>query len=194
MTGAPQGVFAGPLHGAVSGAVFALLLGTVCVSDLRTRRIPNRLVLAIACLGFANALLAAGTSAGQGVARAAAGMGVGFVLWLPFYLLRMMGAGDVKFFAAACAWLGPAIAVRATLLSAVFGGVLALLWVAGGMVRQQRAVRAAAAVAAATAATAANGVGLGLPASADARFRKLPYGVAMAAGLAVAAWMSAIPS
>ena len=34
------------------GAVFALLLGAVCVSDLRTRRIPNRLVLVIAVLGI----------------------------------------------------------------------------------------------------------------------------------------------
>ena len=181
-----EGVFAGPLHGAVAGAVFALLLVAVCVSDLRTRRIPNWLVLVILGLGLANAAAVSGWS---GLVRAVAGVSVGLILWLPFHLFRMMGAGDVKFFAAACAWFGPATAVRASLLSAIFGGVLAILWFAGGVVRQ-RAVRGAVASASEVSAGDAT---VGLP-RLDARFRKLPYGLAMAAGLATAAWMSAFPS
>lgn len=168
-------MFAGPLHGMVAGAVFALLLTAVCVTDLRTRRIPNRLVLVIAGFGLANAVAA---SAAPGLARAAAGAGVGLILWLPFYLLRMMGAGDVKFFAAACAWLDPTTALRAALLSAVFGGVLALVWVAGSLVKQ-RALRASAAMASDTAAGVVR---------SDPRSRKLPYGLAMVAGLTVAVW------
>ena len=187
MTGTPQGVFAGPLHGAVAGAVFALLLAAVCVSDLRTRRIPNWLVLVILGLGLANAAAVSGWS---GLVRAVAGVGVGLILWLPFHLFRMMGAGDVKFFAAACAWFGPATAVRATLLSAIFGGVLAILWVASGVVRR-RAVRG---VAAPASEGSPGGATIdGLP-KLDARSRKLPYGLAMAAGLATAVWLSATPS
>ena len=175
------------MHGAVAGAVFALLLATVCASDLRTRRIPNWLVLLILGLGLANA---AAVSGGSGVLWAAAGVGVGLILWLPFSVLRMMGAGDVKFFAAACAWFGPATAVRASLLSAIFGGVLAILWIAGGVVRR-RAVRGVAASASEGSTGGATMGGLPRP---DARFRKLPYGLAMAAGLASAVWWSAIPS
>jgi prepilin peptidase CpaA len=40
----------------------------------------------------------------------------------------MMGAGDVKLFAAAGAWLGPAGAVNAAIAAAILGGVLALGW------------------------------------------------------------------
>ena len=172
---APQGMFAGPMHGTIAAVVLALLLTAVCVSDLRSRRIPNWLVLLIAGLGLANAVAA---SSGTGLVRAAASVGVGLILWLPFYLLRMMGAGDVKFFAAACAWLDPITALRAALLSAVFGGVLALVWVAGSVVRQ-RALRASA--------TTASEVAAG-PLRSDPRSRKMPYGLAMVAGLTVAVW------
>jgi prepilin peptidase CpaA len=155
-----------------------LLLAAVCVSDLRSRRIPNWLVLLIAGFGLANAV--AGGSA-SGLVRAAASVGVGLILWLPFYILRMMGAGDVKFFAAACAWLDPTTALRAALLSAVFGGVLALVWVAGSLVRQ-RASRAHVPT------SGGGGVAAGPPRPVDPRSRKLPYGLAMAAGLTVAVW------
>jgi prepilin peptidase CpaA len=172
--GAAGGAFAGPLHGALASTVLALLLVAACVWDVRVRRIPNWLVLAIVGLGLANAV--AGTSV-SGLVWAVASVGIGLILWLPFYFLRMMGAGDVKFFGAACAWLDPATALRAALLSAVFGGVLALVWIAGSAVRQ-RAPRAAASITGGPAASL----------RPDPRSRKLPYGVAMAAGLAVAVW------
>jgi prepilin peptidase CpaA len=174
MGGTPQGVFAGPMHGAVAAAVLGLLLVAVCVSDLRSRRIPNWLVLLIVGFGLANAVAGASVS---GLARAAASVGVGLILWLPFYLLRMMGAGDVKFFAAACAWLNPTTAVRAALLSAIFGGGLALLWVVRGLLLQRAAHRRSVA-----------GV-IAVSPSPEPRQSKLPYGLAMVAGLATAAWL-----
>ena len=171
-------MFAGPWHGTVSAAALALLLLAVCVSDLRSRRIPNWLVLVILGFGLANVLALSGL---PGVARAAASVGFGFVLWLPFHFFRMMGAGDVKFFAATCAWIDPTTALRAALLSAVLGGVLALVWVAGAAGARQRALRA---VAAPTGGTAA-----GESLRPDSRWRRIPYGLAMAAGLAAAIWL-----
>jgi len=172
-------MFAGPLHGVVAAAALALLLLAVCVSDLRSRRIPNWLVLVILVLGLANAVALSSVS---GVARAAASVGIGLVLWLPLHFLRMMGAGDVKFFAATCAWLDPTTAIRAALLSAIFGGVLALVWVAGAASARQRALRAIAA----SGTTASEST----PLRSDSRWRRMPYGLAMAAGLAAAVWLS----
>jgi prepilin peptidase CpaA len=139
-----------------SGAAFVAMLAAAAVSDARTRRIPNALVAAIALLGVAVAVVAAPWPAG--LERAALGALTGLALWLPFHLLGWMGAGDVKLFAAASVWLGPAAAVRAALLTALLGGVLALGWAAWLRVRRGEGER------------------------------RLPYGIAMAAALAVAAW------
>lgn len=163
------------------GVMFAVLLAAACVSDLRTRRIPNVLVLATAVTGVGVTIASLGILHGAG--RALGGMGVGLALWLPFWLLRMMGAGDVKLFAAGAAWLGPAGAFEGALLAALTGGVLSLLYLlfqhgfsytvmrlAHGL-RQPGALREAA------------------PTKWD---RRMPYALAMTSGLLLAAWRPGI--
>jgi prepilin peptidase CpaA len=171
-------VFAGPAQSAVAGAAFVLLLGAVCVSDLRTRRIPNKLVLVIAVLGTLYSVAALPVL--PGLAKALGGLAVGLALWFPFYVLRMLGAGDVKFFAAASTWIGASAALQAALLSALLGGALAILWLAGRagwqLLGRQRAAHAARTQA------------LGPTEPAAPAGGKLPYGVAMAAGLALVFW------
>lgn len=167
--------------GGVVGAVFASLLVAACVSDLRTRRIPNVLVLAIALTGLGVGMAFEGPLQGGG--RAIMGLGAGLALWLPFWLLRMMGAGDVKLFAAGAAWLGPAGALEGALLAGLCGGVLSIVYLlfqhgfsytlmrlAHGM-QQPSALREVA------------------PAKWD---RRMPYALAMAAGLLIAAWRPGI--
>src|SRR4030095_1932515 len=76
-----------------------------CLHDLRNRRIPNYLTFGSAAL----AVLYAGVAAGwAGLCVALAGWSVGIVLFIPFFLLRGMGGGDVKLLAALGAWVGPA--------------------------------------------------------------------------------------
>lgn len=118
-------MFAGPAP-AVGSVVLVALLTVACVSDLRTRLIPNRLVLVIIAAGFAFALIA--NSAIGGFSRAGAGLLTGFAVWFPFYLLRMLGAGDVKLYAAAATFLGARGAIEGALYTALFGGVLALVY------------------------------------------------------------------
>ena len=94
-----------------------------CVTDLRSRRIPNALTFSAA----AAALLAHGALGGwDGTTTAIAGYLVGLMLFLPFFLLGGMGAGDVKLIAAVGAWLGPSQAVWAVLFTALAGGALAI--------------------------------------------------------------------
>jgi prepilin peptidase CpaA len=51
---------------------------------------------------------------------------VGTVLFLPFFLLRGMGGGDVKLLAALGAWLGPGDAFWLAIYASVAGGVMAI--------------------------------------------------------------------
>src|SRR5690349_20918984 len=100
----PQGMagFGGSPESLFGGVIFTAVLAWASVFDIRTRRIPNALVAVLALLGVSYSALL--LPVGAGVQRALMGMGVGFGLWIPFYMLRMLGAGDVKLFAAPSCW------------------------------------------------------------------------------------------
>jgi len=91
--------------------------------DLLRHRIPNELNLAAMLAAIGLAYSSGGT---HGVASSVAGAAVGCAAFAPFYLLRGMGAGDVKLMAAAGAFLGPADALAAAALAIVMGGALAV--------------------------------------------------------------------
>lgn len=110
------------------------LLALAVWHDVRTRRIPNALVFGGALLGLAlNSLYPAGASlftadfGGIGLLWSLAGLGAGLALLLPMYVLRTLGAGDVKMMAMVGAFVGPQAVVVCTVLTLLAGGVLALL-------------------------------------------------------------------
>lgn len=95
-----------------------------CVTDLRHRRIPNVLTFGAA----AAALLFHGVTSGfAGLQVAAGGWLLGTALFLPFFLLRGMGGGDVKLLAALGAWLGAASVFWLAVYASIAGGVLAIV-------------------------------------------------------------------
>lgn len=103
------------------------LLATVSIAawiDWNTWRIPNRLIAASASA----ALLLAGFAAdGIGWQQSLLGGLLGFVLFLPLYLLKGMAAGDVKLMMVIGLFTGPVIALDIVLLSCLVGGAWA--WV-----------------------------------------------------------------
>jgi len=105
------------------GAALAVALAA-CLTDVRTRRIPNVLTLGAAA-GACGYHLAAGGWSGLGTALA--GWGVGLLMFLPLFALRGMGGGDVKLLAALGAWLGPGLTVWLGLFTALAGGPIALI-------------------------------------------------------------------
>ena len=114
-------------------ALLAGLLAAALWHDLRTRRIPNRLVLWGTVGGvLLNSMLPAGAGlfqpplGGLGLLQSLAGAAAGLALLLPMYLLRALGAGDVKLMAMCGAFLGPDAVLEAALLTFLCGGVLAL--------------------------------------------------------------------
>ena len=104
--------------------IVALVVGLIgCITDVRTRRIPNVLTFGAA---FA-AVVFHSTYAGlSGLQTAVAGWLVGTALFLPFFLLRGMGGGDVKLLAALGAWLGPGAVLWLAVYSSLAGGVMAV--------------------------------------------------------------------
>ena len=101
-----------------------LLVTAAAVKDLESRRIPNRLLAA----GMAGALVLHLLSP-QPVAGLLAWLGgaaTGLAIFLPFYLVRGMAAGDVKMMAVVGAFAGPGDALRIAILAWCAGGVMAL--------------------------------------------------------------------
>src|SRR5512133_3237123 len=96
--------FLQPLDSYVPLALLAGLLLAACWFDVRSHRIPNGLVVVGMATGVAcNALVASGIGfvsalhpGGLGVLGAVAGALTGLALLFPLYLMRGMGAGDVK--------------------------------------------------------------------------------------------------
>jgi prepilin peptidase CpaA len=111
-----------PLWVTVPVVVLALLATR---EDLRTRKVPNLLTGSAFLLGLAVHLVMGGP---QGLLGAlAAGVLAGAIL-LPGWLLKFMGAGDVKLMAAIGAWLGsPRLALYAALFSLVAGGIISVV-------------------------------------------------------------------
>lgn len=172
-------MFTGSLFSLAGGVVFTALIGYAAFRDVRTRRIPNRLVVVLAVTGLVfSVYLSAGPG---GLLRSAAGIGVGFACWLPFHMVRWLGAGDVKLFAAAGSWLGATRALEGALIAGLAGAGLALVW----MVWMHGVRSTASTLSVATAAP-----GVLLPSEEDRRRRRaMPYGVALAAGALAAGWL-----
>ncbi len=108
----------------VAGLAALVLASIACWTDLRTRRIPNLLTFGAAGAGLVFHSLAPG---GSGWQVALGGWAAGVLLFSPIFLLRGIGAGDLKLLGAFGAWLGPVMAVWVGLWGAVAGGVLALV-------------------------------------------------------------------
>jgi len=107
--------------------VLLALLLVAAIYDVRYRRIPNWLNVAGVILGLAmNWILG---PPGAGILFALKGLGLAFGVYLVLYLVRAMGAGDVKLMAAVGALVGPERWFGIFLASAIVGGVMALILV-----------------------------------------------------------------
>jgi prepilin peptidase CpaA len=103
----------------------AIVIGlAACVTDLRSRRIPNVLTFggALAAIVFHTAT--AGTA---GLVSSLAGWVLGVAFFSLPFVLGGMGGGDVKLLAALGAWLGPELTIWVALYTGIAGGVLAFI-------------------------------------------------------------------
>ena len=105
-------------------AALAAMLLAAMWHDTATRRIPNTLVL----WGSLTAIGLSLSPHGIGLGSALAGGLVGFMGFLVFYLLRAVGAGDVKLAAATGLFLGHPDMLWVNLLILLAGGLLSIAW------------------------------------------------------------------
>jgi prepilin peptidase CpaA len=92
--------------------------------DLRTRRVPNPLTLGLAAAGV---LLAGFGISGLSVWASLGGLALGLAILLPGHVVGATGAGDVKLFAAAGAFIGPTHMIAAFIYTALAGGAIAIV-------------------------------------------------------------------
>lgn len=119
----------------LSGTLLGALLAWAVWTDVKSRRISNKLILAGSLTAFTlhillppGAGLFAENPGALGFLKSFAGFAVGLALLMPPYLLRTMGAGDVKLMAMVGAFVGSEIIVGVTLTTLLVGGVLALVF------------------------------------------------------------------
>jgi prepilin peptidase CpaA len=107
-------------------AIATIIAGTGigAAIDLRTRRVPNPLTMGLAAIGVLYAAVGIG---GVSIGASLEGLALGLALMLPGHLIGATGAGDVKLFAAAGAFVGPAHILTAFIYTALAGGAIAIL-------------------------------------------------------------------
>jgi prepilin peptidase CpaA len=113
-------------------SLLGAMLTIAVYTDVSRHRIPNKLTLVGLCSGL---LLQAVMAGFPGLLTGFLGGLVGLSCFAPFYVLRGMGAGDVKLLAAVGTFLGPLGAGYAAIFSLVAGGVGAIGYVLWRAVR-----------------------------------------------------------
>lgn len=105
------------------------VLAVATFTDLRSRRIPNWLVLPFLGMGLG---VSAWLHGWRGLGQSAEGMALGLVVFGVLHLMGGMGAGDVKLAAAIGAWVGPRQLMLALVVTGLAGGVMAVGWAIKG--------------------------------------------------------------
>ncbi len=110
------------------------VLAVATFTDLRSRRIPNWLVVPFLAAGF---LVPAWIEGRHGLMQSLEGFGLGALIYGILHWLGGMGMGDVKLVAAIGAWVGPHQLILSIVLTAMVGGIMALGWaICGGFLKE----------------------------------------------------------
>lgn len=105
-----------------------LVLVVSAYIDGKQLRVPNWITFPMVLSGLIyNAAVGSWGDWDHGFVAAIAGTFVGLGCLLPLYAVGGMGAGDVKLMAGIGAWLGPTTTVYAFCVSAILGGLMALV-------------------------------------------------------------------
>ncbi|NLF69399.1 MAG: prepilin peptidase [Candidatus Anammoximicrobium sp.] len=104
----------------IAWSLTAAIVVIAAVIDFRRFRVPNALTLPLCASGLLFHLLLGGL---PGLQSSAQGMALGGLLLIVFYVLGVMGAGDVKLLAGVGAWLGASATFLVFLVAALAAGV-----------------------------------------------------------------------
>ena len=102
-----------------------IVLAVATFTDLRSRRIPNWLVVPFMGLGI---VVSTWLHGWHGLGQSFGGLGLGILLYGFLFWMGGMGAGDVKLAAAIGAWIGPNQLFFALIVTAMAGGLMVFVW------------------------------------------------------------------
>jgi prepilin peptidase CpaA len=158
------------------GPCVLALVALAAAWDWQTRRIPNWLVASALLVALPVQCWHGGFG---GLQVWLAGALAGGLMLLPGYLLRMVGAGDVKLMAAVGALCGATLAVEVAVVASVVGGVWSLV-----MMWQSRQIRAGLSNTFSLLLTMAGGSRQSGAQNGEVRasLGRMPFGVAITAG------------
>lgn len=164
------------------GPCVLLLVAIAAAWDWQTRRIPNWLVASALLIALPMQLTLHGMPEGMQIWFG--GLFAGGLLLLPGYLLRAVGAGDVKLMAAVGSLCGAVYAVEVVVIASVVGG----LWALATMIYSKRLREGMSttyslllSVAGGVRQTTQDGQALHAPS-----LGKMPFGIAIAIGTVLA--------
>ena len=164
------------------------LLAVAVFTDVRSRRIPNALVVLGMCFGLGSANAVGG---GAGALDSLAGGIAGLAVFLPLYALRWLGAGDVKLLAMIGTFVGLPDVMWISLYTALFGGLLGIATMALSSPRGRFVIGALGEVVSRILRRSISGTnswpGTRIESEAPPGRAKLPYAVALCLG--TLAWL-----
>jgi len=102
-----------------------VVLAIATITDLRSRRIPNWLVLPFLVAGIG---VSGWFHGWHGVGQSFEGLGLGALIYGILAWKGGMGMGDVKLVAGIGAWIGPEQLMVALVIAAMAGGIIILGW------------------------------------------------------------------
>ncbi len=98
-------------------AAVVLFTAVAAISDLRTRKIPNRLTAPMCVAGF---VYQTAFFRLEGLWAALAGFAIGFGVFFVLWMIGTAGGGDVKLMGALGPWLGGMMTLKVMFISLVF--------------------------------------------------------------------------
>jgi prepilin peptidase CpaA len=161
-----------------------IVLAVATFTDLRSRRIPNWLVLPFLLAGIVVSPWRPdwnGIPRGfwHGLGQSIAGLAFGFLIYGFLFWMGGMGAGDVKLCAAIGAWIGPVQMFWALFFTAMAGGMMVLCWIVYRKIIRRLVVVARDTLFRRSDAEISSGAEVSL---SDLMKRKMPYAPAIAIG------------
>ncbi len=119
----------------VSTAIILLVFNLLAtLSDLKSFRISNTLILTGAITGLSLSLLLSGS---RGLAAALLGLTPPLLL-LPLFMFSMIGAADIKLLMVTGIFLGPVLCLQSMALTGIFAGGWALVRMLRGQLFKER--------------------------------------------------------
>lgn len=161
--------------------IFLLLIAVI--SDIRSYRIPNKLILLGIVIGIISSVVFVGEASTIDLTDAVLGFCIGLIIFLPFHIFCAMGAGDVKLIAMIGTFVGPVAILQISFYTVIAGGILAisvLIW--NGRLTELINFLKILLLKFQLTAIAGNSITIPIDQALPRSNSKLPYGVAIAAG------------